>query len=71
MFNIVKKDNGICTIYKSGYIDAARCILKGNDHDITVVAEAEIKAMFSDMIVLIGTYGCFLTATTTKRPLVV
>jgi hypothetical protein len=50
MFNIVKKDNGICTIYRSGYIDAARCILKGNDHDITVVAEAEIKAMFSDMI---------------------
>ncbi|WP_022760414.1 DUF4869 domain-containing protein [Butyrivibrio sp. AD3002] len=51
MFNIVNVVNEECIIYKSGFIDAARCILKGsNDDDIKIVAETEIKDMFSKMI---------------------
>ena len=50
MFNIVKTDNKNCIIYKSGFLDAARCILKRSDETISNTAKKELQNMFDSMM---------------------
>lgn len=50
MFNLFKVDNKGCIIYKSGFQDAAKCIISNQDSEITLVAEKEINNMFDTMI---------------------
>lgn len=50
MFNLVEKKDNICIIYKSGLVDAARCIIKGKNDEIAVTASAELDNMFMEMV---------------------
>lgn len=49
MFNIVKIDQKNCIIYKSGFVDAAKCILNGKDETISNTAKKELHNMFESM----------------------
>ncbi len=54
MFNLLNKEEGVCIIYRSGFIDAAKCIVKNEVAEKVLIAYEELDDMFMKMIESFG-----------------